>query len=149
MSMGTVFAVVFANDGHKFIWKPSEHIQHHGRLAIERACISVWIIPSKLHGPAIWLIGGLKQLWGNNWDWNMHSLYNTGCASKNAFGKAQIYYDFALCPTLRSMLLLWRFNCASTLLKLAISLRIGVKVRIVMVHWTIKQKAFLNDLPLL
>ena len=25
----------------------------------------------------------------------MHSLYNTGCASKNAFGKAQMYYNFA------------------------------------------------------
>ena len=25
----------------------------------------------------------------------MHSLYSTGCASKNAFGQAQMYYNFA------------------------------------------------------
>ena len=148
MCMGTVFA----NDGHKFIWKPSEHIQHYGRLAIEQACISVWIIPSKLHGPAIWLIGGLKQLWGNNWDWKAQMYYNFACSGKYTGifpNLPKNWYSACLCPTLRSMLLLCRFNCASTLLKLAISLRIGVKVRIVMVHWTIKQKAFLNDLPLL
>ena len=52
------------------------HIQHYSRLAINPACISVPIIPSKLLGPASSLsIRRLKYLWGNNWDWTMYLLY--------------------------------------------------------------------------
>ena len=39
--------ILFCNFCHSEI-----HIQHYGRLAINRVHISVLIIPTKLHGPA-------------------------------------------------------------------------------------------------
>ena len=70
------------NFSHLHLLQPSrfKHIQNYGRLSIKQMRISVPIIPSKLlqlatSQPEAYWRYGLKQLWGNNLNWDTHSPY--------------------------------------------------------------------------